>query len=338
MTGIHRAARSVCYNFCFWTKFNFHPYEPAAHEIYAGKVVSAGLASGSLNVETLALTREEIVELVEIIASEVVREMSPSPGYEPKGAVKGEPCGLEICPHNPGPVVVDAHRVSMTPDVRRLAGLIDHTLLRPEATRAQVEKLCDEARLLGFASVCVNPVWVSLAAERLRGSSVKVVTVAAFPFGATLTSVKRAEAEAAIRAGAQEIDMVMNIGAMRSGDLDRVENDIRGVVEVCHAGRAAVKVILENAYLSDEEKVAACQIAKKAGADFVKTSTGFGPSGATETDVRLMRQTVGPTIGVKAAGGIRTLGDALRMLQAGASRLGASASVAILAEAARLVN
>lgn len=170
----------------------------------------------------------------------------------------------------------------------------------------------------------------------MRGSPVKVATVVGFPFGATLTVAKRAEAEAAILAGAQEIDMVMNIGAMKSGELERVESDIRGVVEVCREGGAIVKVILENAYLTEEEKLAACRIAEKVGADFVKTSTGFGPSGATEADVRLMRQTVGPTVGVKAAGGIRTLADALRMLEAGANRLGTSASVAIWQEAASL--
>ena len=170
----------------------------------------------------------------------------------------------------------------------------------------------------------------------MRGSPVKVATVVGFPFGATLTVAKRAEAEAAILAGAQEIDMVMNISAMKSGDLDRVESDIRGVVEVCHQAGVLLKVILENAYLSDEEKVAACRIAQRAGADYVKTSTGLAPAGATEGDVRLMRQTVGPAMGVKAAGGIRTLADALRFLAAGADRLGTSAAKVILEEAARL--
>jgi deoxyribose-phosphate aldolase len=287
-------------------------------------------------VETLALTRDELVELVEVIASEVAREISPSPGQEGRRADRGGACGFEMCPHNPGPAAAQAQAISMTADLRKLAGLIDHTLLRPEATRAQVERLCDEARLLGFAAVCVNPAWVGLASERLRGSPVKVAAVAGFPFGATSTSAKRAEAEGAILAGAQEIDMVMNVGAMKSGQLEHVENDIRGMAEACHSSGAALKVILENAYLSDEEKVVACKIAKEAGADYVKTSTGFGPSGATEADVRLMRQTVGPEMGLKAAGGIRTLSDALRLLEAGASRLGASASVAILAEAAAL--
>jgi deoxyribose-phosphate aldolase len=287
-------------------------------------------------VETLALTREELVELVQVIASEVTREINPSPGQEGWRASQAAACGFEMCPHNPGPAAVEARGISLTADLKKLAGLIDHTLLRPEATRAQVERLCDEARLLGFAAVCVNPAWVAFASERLRGSPVKVAAVAGFPFGATLTSAKRAEAEGAILAGAQEIDMVMNVGAMKSGQLERVENDIRGMAEACHSGAAALKVILENAYLTDEEKVMACKIAREAGADYVKTSTGFGPSGATEADVRLMRQSVGPEMGVKAAGGIRTLSDALRLLEAGASRLGASASVAILAEAAAL--
>ena len=280
--------------------------------------------------ETLSLTRDELLELVNVIAAEVLREMHKSGGNKGRQAgTKGGSRGPEASARNPAPPAMDARAVRMSPDVRKLAGLIDHTFLRPDATRAQVEKLCDEARFLGMAAACVNPVWVPFAAERLRGSGVKIVTVAGFPLGATFTLVKRAAAEAAIRAGAQEIDMVMNIGALKSGDVDRVENDIRGVVEVCDAARAAVKVILETGFLSDPEK---------AGADFVKTSTGFGPSGATEADVRLLRQTVGPEMGVKAAGGIRTLSDALRMLEAGASRLGSSASVAIVEEAARLVE
>lgn len=280
--------------------------------------------------ETLALNREGLEELVEVVTAEVARQMA-------SGGVWLTEEACDTCLHGSGRGAPEC--VSDQPaEVRVLASLIDHTLLRPQATRAQVEQLADEARQWCMGAVCVNPAWVPLAAERLRGSGVKIATVAGFPFGATLASVKRAEAEAAILAGAEEIDMVMNVGAMRSGDLERVENDIRGVVEVCHAAGALVKVILENAFLNDEEKVAACQIAKRVNADFVKTSTGFGPSGATEADVRRMRQTVGPAMGVKAAGGIRTLSDALRMLDAGATRLGTSASVAILEEAARLVT
>lgn len=286
----------------------------------------------------LALTQQELADLVEFIAAEVGRQVASSPRVEPRQPARHEACGFEACPHNPAPAPVDARGIRVTSDVRKLATLIDHTLLRPEATRTPIEQLTNEALLMGFAAVCVNPTWVPLVAERLRGSGVKVATVVGFPFGATLTSAKRAEAQAALCAGADEIDMVMNIGAMRSGDLERVESDVRGVVEVCHPGGALVKVILENAFLSDKEKVTASQIVKKAGADYVKTSTGFGPSGATVADVRLMREAVGPAMGVKAAGGIRTLADVLRLLEAGATRIGASASVSILAEAARIVN
>lgn len=225
-----------------------------------------------------------------------------------------------------------------TIDVRELARRLDHALLRPEVTRDQVIQLCEEALRWGCAAAFVNPGWVALAAQRVSGSQVKAGTVVGFPFGATSAAAKGAEAQAAILAGAQEIDMVMNVGAMKSGLVERVESDIRGIVEVAHAAGVVVKVILENGYLSDEEKVAACRIAQNAGADFVKTSTGFGPSGATAGDVRLMRQAVGPAMGVKAAGGIRKLADALRLLEAGATRLGTSSSVRILEEAAHLAN
>ncbi len=286
--------------------------------------------------EALPLPREELERLVEKIAEEVIRQFGPPSGVAVKAGPAAELC--EGCPRNPVPAAVDPRAIRLTRDVRELAALMDHTLLRPEATRTQIERLCDEALQVGFAAVCVNPAWVPLAAQKLSGSKVIVASVAGFPFGATSTHAKRAEAEAAMLAGAREIDMVMNVGVMKSGDLGLAESDIRGVVEVCHAAGATVKVILENAYLTEREKAAACQIAKRAGADFVKTSTGFGPSGATEADVRLMRQTVGPELGVKAAGGIRTLADALRMLQAGATRLGTSQSLAILAEAAALMN
>ncbi len=289
---------------------------------------------------THALTRKELEDLVGTITAEVMRQVKPAslvdvrPAAKP--AAKDEMC--EGCPHNPGPAVLDPRTIRLTADVRALAAVIDHTLLRPEATQNQIERLCDEAARMGFAAVCVNPFWVPVVAAKLRGSRVRVATVAGFPFGCTSTAAKRAEAEAAVVAGAQEVDMVMNIGAMKSGDTARVESDIRGVVEVCHARGAAVKVIIENGYLTGEEKVLASKLVKGAGAEFVKTSTGFGPSGATEADVRLMRATVGPAMGVKAAGGIRNLGDALRMLQAGATRLGASSSLGILAEAAALMN
>ena len=217
-------------------------------------------------------------------------------------------------------------------DWKTAARIIDHTLLKPEGTREQVEKLCREALRFEFAAVCVNPAWVALAYSVLNGSPVKVCTVAGFPLGAATTAGKRFEAAEALRLGAQEIDMVMNVGAMKSGDRARVEADIRGVAEVVHAGGGSLKVILENVLLSREEKVTACEICVAAGVEFVKTSTGFAAAGATAEDVALMRQTVGQRCGVKAAGGIRTASDFKAMVAAGANRIGASASVAIVRE------
>jgi deoxyribose-phosphate aldolase len=214
-----------------------------------------------------------------------------------------------------------------------IARLIDHTLLKPEATRDDIRKLCLEALKFGFASVCINPWNVSQAAEILRGSEVRVCTVVGFPLGATLPQVKVYETEECIKLGAQEIDMVINVGALRSGLTDAVEADIRGVAEAAHRGGAICKVILETAFLNTEEKVRGCIAAKNAGADFVKTSTGFGPGGATAEDVRLMRAVVGEEIGVKAAGGVRSLEDLQKMVEAGATRIGASASVKILEQA-----
>jgi deoxyribose-phosphate aldolase len=211
-----------------------------------------------------------------------------------------------------------------------IAGLIDHTLLRPDATRAEIIKVCREARKYGFASVCINPYWVPLVAAELAGSPVKVCTVIGFPLGATSTEAKVAETEAALRVGAQEIDMVQNIGALRSGDHETVKADIAAVVEVAHRAGAIVKVILETALLDDNQKAVASTLAKMAKADFVKTSTGFSSSGATAHDVELMRLAVGPDMGVKASGGIRTLDDVKKMAAAGASRIGASASVKIV--------
>ena len=219
----------------------------------------------------------------------------------------------------------------MTPS--EVARMIDHTLLKPDATREQIRKLCEEATHYGFASVCVNPWYVSLAAELLRGSSVKVCAVAGFPFGATLPQAKLFEAEEALKQGAQEVDMVINIGALKSGQDDAVEKDIRGVAETCHRRAAICKVILETAMLAKEEKIRGCLAAKKAGADFVKTSTGFGTGGATVEDVALMRATVGIGMGVKASGGIRTLQDLQKMVAAGATRIGASSSVSIIEQA-----
>jgi deoxyribose-phosphate aldolase len=212
--------------------------------------------------------------------------------------------------------------------------LIDHTLLKPEASRDQIRTLCQEAQRFGFATVCINPWHVPLAAELLRGTNIKVCTVIGFPLGATLPQVKIYEAAEAIQLGAQEIDMVINIGALKSGQYDAVESDIRGVVEASHRGRAICKVILETALLTTDEKVRAAEICKKVGADFVKTSTGFSTAGATAEDVALLRAVVGPAMGIKAAGGVRTLEDVKKMLSAGASRIGASASVKIMEQAA----
>ncbi len=212
--------------------------------------------------------------------------------------------------------------------------MVDHTLLKPEATAADIRKVCAEARHYGFASVCVNPYWVRLVAGELAGSPVKVCSVVGFPLGASGTEIKVAETSSAIRDGAREIDMVLNIGELCGGNHDAVRGDIQAVVETAHAGGAIVKVILETALLNDEQKVAASLLAKEADADFVKTSTGFGPSGATAADVALMRRTVGPAMGVKASGGVRTIEDLKAMVAAGANRVGASASVKIVEAAA----
>jgi deoxyribose-phosphate aldolase len=215
-----------------------------------------------------------------------------------------------------------------------LARMIDHTLLKPEATEAQVRQLCAEAKEYGFASVCVNPTWVGLCRDLLVDSPVKVCSVAGFALGATLPEVKAFEAERAIQAGAHEVDMVINVGRLKSGDNQTVFQDIAAVVSVGHRLGAVVKTILEMALLSDEEKVAACALAQAAGADFVKTSTGFNGGGATVADVALMRRVVGPAMGVKAAGGIRTAADLRAMVAAGANRIGASAGVKIMQELA----
>ena len=209
-----------------------------------------------------------------------------------------------------------------------LASYIDHTLLKPEASREQIRAVCDEAKQYHFASVCVNSCWVPLIAEELKGSGVSVCCVIGFPLGASLSSVKAFEAREAVAAGAQEIDMVINIGAVKSGGWELVREDIAAVNAA--KGTAKLKVIIETCLLTDEEKVRVCQIAKEVGADFVKTSTGFSTGGATVHDVELMRKTVGPEMGVKASGGVRTLADALAMIEAGASRLGASAGVKII--------
>jgi deoxyribose-phosphate aldolase len=212
----------------------------------------------------------------------------------------------------------------------QLAAQIDHTLLKPDAAEPAIRTLCAEARQFGFASVCVNPTWVPLCAELLPGSEVKVCTVIGFPLGATLTTAKTSEAAQAIGLGAQEVDMVINIGRLKSGHLVEVYEDIAAVVAAAQAGRALVKVIIETALLSEDEKVAAALLAHYASADFVKTSTGFSGGGATTGDVRLLRLVVGPQVGVKASGGVRTAADALAMVAAGATRIGASAGVQIV--------
>ncbi len=215
-----------------------------------------------------------------------------------------------------------------------VAKLIDHTLLKADATQDQIAQLCYEARKFGFAAVCVNPTHVKLCSQLLRGTEVHVCTVVGFPLGATPPEVKAYETQQAIEDGATEVDMVINIGALKSKDYALVERDIAMVARACHAGGAILKVIIEAALLTDDEKVIACQLAKAAGADYVKTSTGFGPGGATAHDVALMRRAVGPGLGVKAAGGIKNLADAKEMVAAGATRIGASAGVKIVQEAA----
>jgi deoxyribose-phosphate aldolase len=212
----------------------------------------------------------------------------------------------------------------------QLAKTIDHTLLKPEATPSQVEKLCLEAKQNHFAAVCVNSSNVPQCVDLLKGTDVKVCSVVGFPLGANLSSVKAFEAEQAIAAGATEIDMVLNIGALKAGNHKLVLDDIKAVVNASHAQKVIVKVIFETCLLTDEEKVKACQLSKEAGADFVKTSTGFNTAGATLEDVALMRKTVGPEMGVKAAGGVRTREDVLAMIKAGATRIGTSGGVKIM--------
>jgi len=210
-----------------------------------------------------------------------------------------------------------------------VASMIDHTLLKADATRQQIETLCQEAKDHKFFSVCVNPTWVSTARDLLSGSSVKVCTVIGFPLGATTPETKAFETNNAIENGADEVDMVINIGALKDKNDELVEKDIRAVVEAAK-GRALTKVIIETSLLTKEEKIRACELAVKAGTDFVKTSTGFSTGGATVEDIKLMRETVGPDIGVKASGGVRNTEDTEKMIQAGATRIGASAGVAIL--------
>ena len=216
--------------------------------------------------------------------------------------------------------------------------MIDHTNLRPEATEAEIVKLCEEARFYSFATVCVNPVHVKLCVRELAGSNVRVCTVAGFPLGANMTAIKVSETQTALNHGAKEIDMVINIGALKSGQDFIVKREIAEVTSHSHTGRGICKVIIECCLLDPAEKIKACELARDAGADFVKTSTGFSLGGATEEDVRLMRSVVGTKLGVKAAGGVRTLADAQKMIAAGASRLGSSSSKKIMQELYRATN
>ncbi|MDA1329477.1 MAG: deoxyribose-phosphate aldolase [Chloroflexi bacterium] len=210
--------------------------------------------------------------------------------------------------------------------------MIDHTLLKPDATPDQIAQLCYEARKYGFASVCINPAHVKLSADLLKGTQVKVCTVIGFPLGASSPEVKTFETETALRDGATEIDMVINIGALKGRDFTVVAKDIAGVVQIAHAAGALVKVIIETSLLNEEEKVTACLLAKEAGADYVKTSTGFSGGGATVEDIALMRRVVGPEMGVKASGGVKDYDDARHMVEAGATRIGASAGIKIAQE------
>jgi deoxyribose-phosphate aldolase len=293
------------------------------------------------------MTPAELDSLVAQIGEEILARLN-TPGAAATPAKKGEGLNLrdQVCPgcvqrcpqtcarNTKEIIAAGADRVSASERLTKIdpaiAALIDHTILKPETTRADIVKVCREAKQYSFASVCVNPYWVPLVRTELQGSAVKVCTVIGFPLGATSTEAKVAESVAALRAGAQELDMVINVGALRSGDHEAVKLDIQQVVKVAHEAGAIVKVILETALLDDNQKAVASTLSKLAGADFVKTSTGFGPSGATAHDVALMRSVVGPSMGVKASGGIRTLSDLQTMTAAGATRIGASASVKIV--------
>jgi deoxyribose-phosphate aldolase len=274
-------------------------------------------------------------ETLERIVEQITRQVLLSLEEPQNGGFKSEPITHHNYSEHVKPVLAaGADRLASTlgimPTDSQLGHMIDHTILKADATQDQIAQLCYEARKYGFASVCVNPTNVSLCSQLLKDSQVLVCTVVGFPLGATSSEAKVFETQQAIRDGATEVDMVINVGALKSRDYELVENDIASIARTCHAGNAILKVIIEAALLTDEEKVIACQLAKVAGADYVKTSTGFGPGGATPEDVALMRRVVGPSMGVKAAGGIRTYQDAKKMIEAGASRIGASASVKII--------
>jgi deoxyribose-phosphate aldolase len=289
----------------------------------------------------MATDTKSLETLVEIVTREIVSAYAQS-AVQPKGA-NGEYCKVECvddlcvttCYDEIGQVInAGAERISTTfgsiPDDLSAAQYIDHTLLKPEATRDQVTQLCREADQYKFASVCVNPTHVKLCASLLKNSTARVCSVIGFPLGASLPETKAFETEQALKDGAVEIDMVINIGALKDRDLDLVARDILAVVKPVHAAGAILKVIIETALLTNEEKQIACLLAKEAGADFVKTSTGFSKAGATAEDVALMRHTVGPLMGVKAAGGVSSKEDLDKMVRAGATRIGASAGVRIV--------
>ena len=275
----------------------------------------------------------ELEKLVEQITDTIVSRLSENGAF---GALADD-CA-ECSPHSLACAInAGASRIGLSWGQQsaanaEVARYIDHTLLKPEASRDEIEKLCHEARAFSFASVCINPTWVKECASLLHGSPVKVCTVVGFPLGATTADVKAYETRRAIFDGATEIDMVINIGALKSGDDRTVKHDIQAVVQAAHECCAIVKVIIETALLADDEKVRACVLAKEAGADFVKTSTGFSKGGATVADIELMRRTVGAGVGVKAAGGVRDLASAREMIAAGATRIGASAGVRIVQE------
>jgi len=284
---------------------------------------------------------KKLEEIVEVVTREVLQALAEKEGRHTQGVGKhcehecADGICVQTCFDQVGHVInAGAERLSSTlggiPADANIAAKIDHTLLKPDATPDQIAQLCFEARKYGFASVCVNPGHVKLCSDLLRGSQVKVCTVIGFPLGATSPEAKVYETETALRDGATEIDMVINIGALKGGDYTWVARDIQGVVETSHAAGAIVKVIIETSLLSDEEKIKACLLAKEADADFVKTSTGFAGGGATVDDVTLMRRVVGPEMGVKASGGVHTYEEARSMVEAGATRIGASAGVKIV--------
>jgi deoxyribose-phosphate aldolase len=278
------------------------------------------------------MTREELQRLIDVIVSEVTVATARPPGRCVCHSVVDDCCPDRLR----GVLDAGATRVGLYASGGApvgVAAMIDHTLLKPDATRASIDELCKEAAQFKFATVCVNPTWVALSARLLSGSGVGVCSVVGFPLGATTPDVKGYETQRAIFDGAREIDMVINVGALKSGDLRVVERDIESVTGPCRACGALSKVIIEAALLTDDEKITACTLAKAAGADYVKTSTGFGPGGATAADVALMRRVVGAEMGVKAAGGVRDLEGMKAMIAAGATRVGASAGVKIVQQA-----